>query len=119
MRLEKKAQEELQERKGLAGRTIIQIIWLGISFAIAYYLINVVESTGLFTYPQLYTMFSIPPTMPKWVLQGAMMLIVVIIMQFIFFLAYAFTSPEGRRKTGEASLHSRHKDPFNDDYHAS
>lgn len=118
MRLEKKRQEELNERKGLTGRTIIQFIWLIISFVIAYFLTNVLEAEEIFSYPRLYAILSIPRTVPRWVIQGALMLIVVLIMQFVMFLAFAWTSPEGRRRPGDPSLHSRRKDPFDDDYSA-
>lgn len=116
MRLEKKEQEELAERKGLAIKTIVQIIWLVISFGIAYYLLNALESEGIFSYGQIYRTLSLPTTVPKWAVQGGVMLIFVIIMQFILFLAFAWASPEGRRRPGRASLHSRHKDPFDRGY---
>ena len=116
MRLEKKEQEELAERKGLTGKTLIQAVWLLISFAIAYFLINFLEDEGTFSYSQLYDALSIPREIPQWALQGAMMLIVVIIMQFVIFIAFAFSSPEGRRKSGKASLHSHRKDPFDEGY---
>jgi hypothetical protein len=116
MHLEKKEQEELDRRKGLTIRTIIQIIWLLISFALAYLLTNALESEGAFSYGQIYRTFSIPSAVPRWAIQGALMLIVVILMQFFFFLTFAWFSPEGRRRPGQPSLHSQHKDPFDKGY---
>jgi len=116
MHLEKKEQQELSRRKGLTIRTIIQTIWLIISFALAYLLTNALESEGAFSYGQIYQMFSIPGTVPRWAIQGALMLIIVIIMQFLFFLIFAWFSPEGRRKLGRPTLHSQYKDPFDKGY---
>jgi hypothetical protein len=116
MHLEQKEQEELNRRKGLTLRTIIQIIWLIISFGLAYLLTNSLESENVFSYGQLYRSLSIPATVPRWAVQGAMMLIVVIIMQFLFFVIFALFSPEGRRKPGEPTLYSRTKDPFDRGY---
>ena len=117
MRLQKKEEEELARREGLTGNTIIQVIWLAISFGIAYFLTNALEAQGTIRYLSLYNALSIPTTVPKWVVQGGLMLVIVIFMQFIMFIAFAFFSPEGRRRTGEPSLHSRTKDPFDDSFH--
>jgi hypothetical protein len=114
MRLEKKDQEVLAARKGLTLRTIIQVIWLLLSFAIAYVLLNVLEDQGIFSYPQLRRTLTLSSDVPDWAILVALMLIIVIIMQFILFLAFALTSPEGRRRTGTPSMHSRSKDPFDD-----
>ena len=116
MRLEKQEQEQLAERKGLTVRTIIQLIWLLISFGIAYILLNSLVAAGAFTYSQIYQALALPHAVPQWVLQGTLMLLLVIAMQFVFFLAYAWVSPAGRRRPGEPSLYSRRKDPFDDAY---
>jgi hypothetical protein len=122
MRLEKKDQVEIAERKGLTIRTIIQIIWLLISFGIAYFVLEVLEENGYISYPQLRRALSLPPELPNWatqdwVLQGAIMLIFVVIMQFVLFLAFVWFSPEGRRRPGDATVQSRHKDPFDSGMH--
>ncbi len=112
MRLEKKELEELEERKGLTGKTIIQVIWLIISFAVAYFLLGALVDSGVFNYAQIYKSLSLPTTLPVYVVQGTLMLLIVVIMQFILFIGFAFASPEGRRRTGDASMYSRRKDPF-------
>lgn len=114
MRLEKREKELEQERKGLANRTVVQVVWLAISFGIAYVLVNSLIEAGVFTYPELSATLSLPDFVPEWAIQGALMLVLVIFMQFVLLLAYAFASPEGRRRTGDASLYSRRKDPFDD-----
>lgn len=116
MRLEKQEHEVLEERKGLTGRTIIQVIWLLISFGIAYLLLDALVAAETFTYAQIYQTLAIPASVPQWAIQGALMLVLVVAMQFVFFLAYAWASPEGRRRPGKASLYSRRKDPFDDEY---
>ena len=63
MHLERKEQEELNRRKGLTIRTIVQIIWLIISFGLAYLLTNSLESENVFSYGQIYlslSLFSLP-----------------------------------------------------------
>ena len=114
MRLEKREKEQLEERKGLTVKTVIQLIWLAISFGIAYLLVNSLVEAGVFSYAELYAQLSIPDSIPQWAIQGALMLVMVILMQFILLLAFAFASPEGRRRTGDPSLYSRRKDPFDD-----
>jgi len=114
MRLEKRELEELEERKGLTGRTIIQLIWLIISSAAAYFLLGALVDGGVFNYDQIYKALSLPTSLPVYVVQGALILLIIIIMQFILFIGFAFASPEGRRRTGDASMYSRHKDPFDE-----
>lgn len=117
MRLEKKEQEVLEQRKGLTIKTIIQFVWLLISFAIAYFVLEFLEADGRFTYPQLRRLLTLPGEVPDWAIQFGLMLIFVVLMQFVLFLAFVWTSPEGRRRPGDASLHSRRKDPFGDSLH--
>lgn len=114
MRLEKKAEEELSKRKGLTIRTIIQLIWLVISFGIAYFVLDTLEAEGQFTYLQLRNSLSLPAQVPDWAIQGGIMLIFVIIMQFVLFMAFVWVSPEGRRRPGDPTLRSKHSDPFDD-----
>jgi uncharacterized BrkB/YihY/UPF0761 family membrane protein len=116
MRLEKQELEQREERKGLTVKTIIQFLWLLISVGIAYVLLNSLVEAGTFSYSQIYEMLTISRTVPEWAIQGVLIIILVIAMQFVFFLAYAWASPEGRRRPGDPSLYSRHKDPFDDEY---
>jgi hypothetical protein len=111
MRLEKKHDEELAGRKGLAGRTVIQLIWLAISFAIAFYLVNALFEQGTLSYNMVYGV-GIPRSIPEWVITLAFMIVVVMAMQFILFIGYAVASPEGRRRTGDPTMHSSSDDPY-------
>lgn len=111
MRLERQQEEVLRNRKGLTGKTIVQTIWLAISFAVAYFLINYILTQEYLSYDMLYQA-GIPRTVPEWVILGVLMIFVVSILQFFLFMGYALTSPEGRRKTGDPTLKSRAANPY-------
>jgi hypothetical protein len=114
MRLEKKQDEAIAKRKGLTGKTIAQVIWFLATGALAYFFTNFLFSEGLINANTFYNQLLIPRSVPVLGLKLIMVLGLVIIMQIIFSIGYILASPEGRRRTGEASLHSRNKDPFDD-----
>ncbi len=115
MRLEKKREEELDKRRGSAGKTVVQLIWLVISFVIAYFLTNYLFEQEVITYGMVYRV-GIPRSIPEWVILLTLMFVVVVAMQFFLFIGYAFANPEGRRRTGDATLRSSEKDPYDDRY---
>ena len=112
MRIEKQKEAELAERKGLTGKTIIQFFsWL-ISAVIAYFIATYMFDNNMLSYGRLRTTFSfIPFYINSWVFLAGTMLIIVVIIQFFVSIGFALGSPEGRRKTGKPSMHSRLKDP--------
>ncbi len=114
MRLEKKHEEELARRKGLTGRTIIQVIWLLITGTLAYLFTNYLFSEGIVNANTFYNQLLIPRAVPEIGLKLIMVFGLVIVMQIVFSLGYIIASPEGRRRTGDATMHSRNKDPFDD-----
>ncbi len=118
MRLDKKHDAELARRRGNAVRTIIQFIWLAISFVIAYFLCTLVifnPDGGLLTYNEVYRALAVSRAdIPQWVILGAFMLLIVIAMQFFLFIGFFLSSYEGRRRPGTPSLYSRNKDPLDD-----
>jgi hypothetical protein len=116
MRLEKKNEEMLAKRKGLTGRTIIQIIWLLISFAAAYFVANYLIDEGIITYQQIYRELGLPRTIPEEAILFGMMFLIVFVMQFFLIFGFMIGDPEGRRKLGDPSMKSRNKDPFDDHY---
>ncbi len=120
MRLEKKREAEISQRKGNAGRTVIQVIWLAISFVIAYFLCTLIifnAEEGLLTYNEVYRALSISRAdFPEWAILGAFMLIIVFAMQFFLFIGFFLSSYEGRRRPGTPSLYSRNKDPLDNKY---
>lgn len=118
MRLDKKHDVEISRRRGNAMRTIIQSIWLIISFVIAYFLCTLVifrPDEGLLSYNEIYRAFSISRAdIPEWVILGIFMVIIVFAMQFFLFIGFFISSQEGRRRPGTPSLYSRNKDPLDD-----
>jgi uncharacterized membrane protein YedE/YeeE len=117
MRLQKKKEEELAKRKGLTGKTIIQVIWLAISVAIAFFLTQFLFAGNYVNLQMFYTQLFIPSAVPEWGVKAIMIFGIVVVMQIIFAMGFFIASPEGRRRTGDASLHSRNKDPFDDQFH--
>lgn len=113
MRLEKKKDEELAARKGMTGRTIIAFIWLVISAVVAYFLIDYLINENVLRLSTFYQM-GIPRAVPSWALMGLLMLVIVIIMQTFLLFGFMIASPEGRRRTGDPSLYSHTKEPFDD-----
>lgn len=113
MRLEKKKDEEIAARKGMTGKTIVAFIWLAISAVAAYFLVNYIFDTGALRYSTFYNM-GLPEQIPNWVIMAVMVLIVVAFMQSVLIFGYMLGSPEGRRRTGDASLYSHSSDPYDD-----
>ena len=116
MRLEKKRLSDLEKRKGLTGRTVIQAIWLLITAVAAYFLIEAFIAQELFTYQQLRRWLFISPTVPEWAVQAGAILAFVIVMQFFFIFGFAFFSNTGRIRPGRPSLTSRNPDPLDKEY---
>ncbi len=114
MRLEKKLEEKLAQRKGHTGKTIIQILWLLVTGTLAYFFTNYMFSEGIVTVGMFYNQLYIPRWVPEIGLKLIMVFGLVTIMQIIFSLGYILASPEGRRRTGDPTMHSRNKDPFDD-----
>lgn len=115
MRLEQKREEETKKRKGLMGRTIIMIIWLGISIAIAYFLTEYLQNEAILDINNLmYNQIGLPRSVPEWGAQFMIIFAMVIVFQIIFWIGFIWFTPEGRRRTGDATLTSRNKDPFGD-----
>lgn len=114
MRIEKKIEEEIARRKGMTVKTIIQIVWLGISGVISYFLVNYMLTSEEinFSYRLIYNTLRIPQSVPEIVVLGLLIFIGVFVFQIFLWLGFAFASPEGRRKTGDPSLYSRNKDPL-------
>ncbi len=117
MRLEKRQQAELAKRKGLAGKTIIQFIWLSISFVVAYFVASYLFGSKILNLAGFYSIFGVNRNqVPSWVFIGLVMLGIVIVMQVILYMGFVFGSEEGRRPTGRPSIHSRVKDPNDNEW---
>lgn len=116
MRLEKKRESETAQRKGLAKKTIIQVLWFGITAVAAYFVLNWLFATGELTYDFFYNELAVPRSVPELGILAALILIAVFVMQFFLVLGYAIASPQGRERTGTPSPYSTNYDPMQDDY---
>jgi hypothetical protein len=114
MRLDKKREEEIAQRKGMTGRTIIASIWLLISIVLSYFLLSYLIAQDYLSL-NIFYQWGVPRAVPSWVFLILLILIVVGIMQFFLFIGFMLASPEGRRRSGTPSLYSRTKDPFDDE----
>jgi hypothetical protein len=124
MRLQRKQEEELARRKGNAGKTIIQFVWLLISFVLAYFLANYLFNSEVITeeaiVDTLLDLISLvggsvsAASIPGWLVLGVVMLVIVFFMQLFLFIGFALASPEGRQRTGDPSLRTRHPQDFDD-----
>lgn len=113
MRLEQKQEQELEQRQGLAFRTIIQVIWLAVSAALAY---GAIQYLGVETVLSFARRIGIPASVPDWGVTVGVILVIVFVMQTIFMLGYFMLSPEGRMRPQKPSIYSRRVDPHTDNY---
>lgn len=116
MRLEKKRDSELAQRKGMAIKTIVQVLWFGISAVAAYFVLNWLFTTGELSYDFFYNELAVPRSVPELGILAALIFIAVMIMQFFLVLGYVIASPQGRERTGNPSPYSTTYDPMQDDY---
>ncbi|MEM7332030.1 MAG: hypothetical protein AAF490_08055 [Chloroflexota bacterium] len=114
MRIEKKQDEEIARRQGMTGKTMIQVIWFVFTGAISYFLVTFLLNSEEvnFSYALIYNTTGLPRTVPEGAVLALLVLIFIIIFQVFLWLGFALASPEGRRKTGQPTMYSRNKDPF-------
>ena len=110
MKLEKKRDQEMAERKGSAKTTIIQGTWLLLSIAIGFFLFRYLDQEGILTMRFLRSELSIPSSVPEAVIMGVAILAFVIASQFALTLGFFFASPTGRRKAGRGDLYTSNPD---------
>jgi hypothetical protein len=112
MRLDRLREEETRRRKGSALKTIIQFVWLAISFTAAYFLIKYFYDQDYLSAGLFYNRIGLPRWIPEEVFFAFLMLIVVTIMQFLLIAGFMFGSPLGRTRSGTPTAISRKPDPF-------
>ena len=119
MRLERKHDAELEQRRGLAIKTIIALIWFGLCFTAAYFLVNWQFDSDILTTGAIYNRLRIPTTVGEDFIRIGLMVLIVFLMNFFVLVGFAFASPLGRVRPGKPSLRSREVDPNADryDYH--
>lgn len=111
MRLDAQREHELEKRKGLAGRTILALIWLAICIGAAYFLVNWLLETERLRMSFFYFQLHIPQTVSQEFLVAGSILVVVLIINFFVLVGYGLVSPIGRRHPGTPSRYSPDPDP--------
>jgi hypothetical protein len=117
MRLEKQREEEVARRKGLAVKTVLGLIWLGICFAAAYFFVGWLFETGELRPSFFWNQLFIPRSINADWVQVLAAIIIVVIMNFFVLLGFGFTSRKGRVRPGTPSLRSRNPDPLDKKYY--
>ncbi len=115
MQLDKHRRQELARRRGSTWRTILQLVWLGLNFVAAYFVVEWVYAQGYLTPAMLYRA-GVPASVPGWVIQGALMLVLVLVMQFFVVLGFLIANPSGRRRTGRPTFGTWNQE-LDDDRH--
>jgi hypothetical protein len=116
MRIDKIQEMEAQKRKGSTGRTLIQVAWLAFAIGISYAFTEFLFAQEYLTKAMLYNRLLIPGNVPLWVVKGALIFIMVVVIQFVVFLGYVMANPRGRNRSGKASPYSSNPDPFDNPY---
>ena len=116
MRIEKQREQELARREGMTKRTIIQIIWLLISAVIGYFIVQALFDADLMTMELFYNELYVPQEVPEIAIRGALILVVVFIMQFFLIFGYVAASPRGRTRSGKPTAYSSNPDPLENEY---
>ena len=119
MRLDMKNDAELARRKGTARKTILAVLWLGFCFVLAYFVTGWLLDTDTINMSFFYNQLRIPRTVDEVFIRIGMIVVFVFIMQFFVLIGFAFSSPQGRLRPGNASVYSRNPDPNESkyDYH--
>jgi hypothetical protein len=112
MRIDRLREEEARRRRGSTGRTIIQSIWLAISFAVAYFIVRYLYAQNVFSNNLFYVRYGLPRWIPEEAFFIVLMLIIVTMMQFLLIIGFMMGSPLGRTKSGTPTAISRNPDPF-------
>ena len=115
MHLEKKREQEIAARRGSSTRTVIQLAWLALSIAIAYFVIEYLVAEEIISYGRLRSQLQLP-RLSDGVLRAGMIAILVFISQFLLFIGFFLADPLGRQKSGKPSLYSRQKDVYDDTF---
>jgi hypothetical protein len=119
MRLDLKRESEIQQRKGLAKRTVVASAWLVASLVVGFFLTGWLLNSGAIDTAFFYDELSIPETVSLQIIRLILILLVVIVMQFFLIIGFALVSPEARKKTGLPTAEAQSVDPFaaKYDYH--
>jgi uncharacterized membrane protein len=112
MRIEKKHEAELEQRKGLTRRTILASVWLIISFAISYLAAGWLMGGDILGLDFFYQEIGIPETISEVVLQFVVAFVILILIQFVVLIGYAVASPKAKIRPGTPTTYSSDPDPY-------
>ena len=116
MMIEKQREAEEARRKGQAVKTIIQTIWLLISFVGAYFFVQILFDQNIISTTAFGATWDVLANVPRWVYEWVFIFLIVLGMQFIFVLGYVMASPMGRQRAGQPTIHSNNPDPLDNQY---
>ena len=111
MRIEMKHDRELAKRKGNARRTVLAVLWIAFCFAVAYFITEWLFEQEIVDINFFYSRLMVPRSVDEFIVQIGFMAAIVIVMQLLILLGFAFGSPVGRMRPGRASGYSRDPDP--------
>ena len=116
MLIEKQREAEEARRKGQAVRTIIQTIWLGITFVAAYFFVGELVNRGIISATAFGASWEPLGRVPTWAYEWVFIFLIVVGMQFIFILGFMISSHRGRQRSGQATAYSNNPDPLDNQY---
>jgi heme/copper-type cytochrome/quinol oxidase subunit 2 len=116
MRLDTQREAATAKRKGMMVRTVIGTIWLGINFAVAYFLISYLFENGDLNQAFFWNQLYIPRQVGFDGLKILISIVIVVIMNFFVLLGFGFSSSTGRIRPGTPSMVSRNPDPNDKKY---
>ena len=116
MLIEKQRDAEQRRRKGQAVKTIIQVIWLAISFVGAYLFIQMLFDRSIISTTAFGASWEPLGEIPSWVYEWVFIFLIVVGMQFVFILGFIIASPRGRQRTGKPTAYSHNPDPLDNQY---
>lgn len=116
MRLDAKRDRELARRKGLALRTVLAVIWLGICIVGTYYLVQYLFENEWLTMGFFRGRLFIPHEISDTAIIIGLVVVIVVIINFFVLLLYGLFSPTGRRRPGQPSMYSADPDPDDHKY---
>ena len=117
MRLDMQRDQVLAKRKGLARKTIVAFIWIGLCFVAAYFVLEWLVTNEVISYRFFYSRLFVPQTVDQELLQLGLMVMIVVIINFFVLIGYGLISPAGRRRPGTPSPYSQDPDPDDGSIH--
>ena len=116
MWIDRRRAVEAEKRKGLSARTGIVVGVLVMGFIGAYLLTALLFSTGTLSVDMFYSDLGIPITVSENTIHIALVLIIVLSLQFLAVLGFAMANPEARKRSGQPSAVAQSPDLYDSQY---